>query len=84
VIGKYAPGWMNDNSVKNLATHNSSIIEQFRADEKRTVVTPSEADLKVIADASEKVIAEWSAKDPHNAQVLARAREALTQIRARR
>jgi hypothetical protein len=58
------------------------VIEQFRSDKKRTVVTPSEADLKAIKAASEKVTAEWAAKDPRNAQVLAKARELLVQIRA--
>ena len=41
------------------------MIEQFRADKKRTVVTPSEADLSVIRAVSEKVTADWAAKDPH-------------------
>jgi TRAP-type C4-dicarboxylate transport system substrate-binding protein len=82
VIFKYSPGWINDIYVKNLSAFNDSVIEQFRSDKKRTVVTPSEADLKAIKAASEKVTAEWAAKDPRNAQVLAKARELLVQIRA--
>jgi TRAP-type C4-dicarboxylate transport system substrate-binding protein len=82
VIVKYSPGWINDIYVKNLSAFNDSVIEQFRSDKKRTVVTPSEADLKAIKAASEKVTAEWAAKDPRNAQVLAKARELLVQIRA--
>ena len=82
VLAKYSPGWINDTYVKNLSAYNASLIEQFRADKKRTVVTPSEADLKVIKTASEKVTADWAAKDPHNAELLAKARELLTKIRA--
>jgi TRAP-type C4-dicarboxylate transport system substrate-binding protein len=82
VIVKYSPGWINDTYVKNLSAFNAGAIEQFRADKKRTVIAPSEADLKVIKAASEKVTADWAAKDPRNAQLLAKANELLAQIRA--
>ena len=81
VIVKYSPGFINDIYVKNLSAFNASVIEQFRADKKRTVVTPSEADLKAIKAASEKVTAEWAAKSPGNAQLLAKARDILAQVR---
>ncbi len=83
VIVKYSPGFINDIYVKNLSAFNDSVIEQFRADKKRTVVTPSEADLKAIKAASEKVTAEWAAKSPGNAQLLVKAREILAQIRSK-
>jgi TRAP-type C4-dicarboxylate transport system substrate-binding protein len=82
VILKYSPGWINDTYLKNLSAYNTSVIEKFRADKKRTVVAPSESDLKAIKVASEKVTADWAAKSPQNAQLLAKARELLTQIRA--
>ena len=81
VIAKYSPGWINDTYVKNLSAYNDELIKQFRADKKRTVVTPSEADQKVIKTVSEKVTADWAAKDPRNAQLLAKARELLVAIR---
>jgi TRAP-type C4-dicarboxylate transport system substrate-binding protein len=84
VIAKYSPGWLNDVYLKNLSAYNDSVIAQFRADKKRTVVTPSEPDMKVIKAASEKVTADWAGKDPHNAQLLAKARELLAQIRAQK
>jgi len=84
VIVKYSPGWINDTYVKNLSAYNASVIEQFRADKKRTVVTPSEADLAIIKPVAEKVTADWAAKDPANAQLLAKARALLTQIRAQK
>lgn len=81
VIVKYSPGWLNDTYVKNLSAFNATLIEKFRADKKRTVVTPSEADMKVIKTVSEKVTADWAAKDPHNAELLAKARALLAEIR---
>jgi TRAP-type C4-dicarboxylate transport system substrate-binding protein len=83
VILKYSPDWINDVYVKNLSAFNASVIEQFRADKKRTVVTPSEADLKAIKTASEKVTAEWAAKSPGNAQLLAKANDILAKIRSK-
>jgi TRAP-type C4-dicarboxylate transport system substrate-binding protein len=84
VLAKYSPGWINDTYVKDLSAYNAELIEQFRADKKRTVVTPSEADLKVIKVAAEKVTADWAAKDPHNAELLAKARDVLAKIRAQK
>lgn len=81
---KHSPGSLNDIYVKNLSAYNASVIEQFRADKKRTVVTPSEADLKAIKPVADKVTADWAAKDPKNAELLAKARELLVQIRAQK
>jgi TRAP-type C4-dicarboxylate transport system substrate-binding protein len=83
-ILKYSPGWMNDIYVKNLSAYNEEVLDKFRADKKRTVVTPSASDMKAITQVSEKVTADWAAKSPHNAQLLAKARELLTQIRAQK
>lgn len=83
VIAKYSPGQLNDIYVKNLSAFNNTTIEQFRADKKRTVTSPSEADLKIIKPVAEKVTADWAAKDPQNAKLLAKAREILAQIRSK-
>lgn len=84
VITKYSPGFINDTYVKNLSAFNAGVIQQFKADAKRQVVVPSESDLKAINVASEKVTADWAAKDPRNAQLLAKSRELLAQIRAKK
>jgi len=83
VIAKYSLKWMNDLYVRDLGAYNESVIEKFKADPKRTVVIPSAADLETIKPIYEKVTAEWAAKDPRNAQMLAKARELLTQIRSK-
>jgi TRAP-type C4-dicarboxylate transport system substrate-binding protein len=81
VLNKYSPDWLNDLYVKNVASFSDGIIAQFKADSKRTVVTPSAADLAVIKTASEKVVKEWVAKDPRNAELLAKAQNLLAEIR---
>lgn len=83
VIAKYSLKWANDLYVKQLTDHHSGIIAKFRADPKRTVVTPSQADLDAVKPVYEKVTAEWAAKDARNAQTLAKVRELLAQIRAK-
>ncbi|MDC7785024.1 TRAP transporter substrate-binding protein DctP [Rhodoplanes sp. TEM] len=83
VLDKYSGAWINDLYVKALLAHNAEIIARFKADAKRTVVMPSAADLAAIKAPYEKVTAAWAAKDPNNAKVLAKAREILTQIRAK-
>jgi len=82
VIAKYSGDWINNVYVTNLSAYNDALIAQFKGDKKRNVVTPSEADLKAIKAASEKVTADWTAKDPQNAKLLANAREQLAKIRA--
>jgi TRAP-type transport system periplasmic protein len=84
VIAKYSPGWIDDTYVKNLSVLNETLIEQFKADKKRTVVTPSGADIAAIKAASEKVTADWAAKDPRNAELLAKARDLLAKIRSQK
>jgi TRAP-type C4-dicarboxylate transport system substrate-binding protein len=84
LINKYSPGMLNDTYIKNLSAYNDEVIKQFRADKKRTVVTPADADLPAIKAASEKVTAEWAAKSPENAKLLAKSRELLAQIRAKK
>ena len=82
-LAKYSPGFIDETYVKDLGAYNDELIGRFKADKKRTVVTPSDADLKAIAVASEKVTAEWAAKSPHNAELLKKARDILAQIRAK-
>jgi TRAP-type C4-dicarboxylate transport system substrate-binding protein len=84
VIRKYSGDWINNIYVTNLSAYNDALISQFKADKKRTVVTPSDADLKVINAAAEKVTKDWAAKDANNAKLLAAAQEELAKIRAKK
>lgn len=82
-ITKYSPNWLNETYVKNLSAYNSEVIDKFKADKKRTVVTPSAADEPVIKAAFAKVTADWVAKDPRNVELLTKARALLADIRAK-
>lgn len=83
VIGKYSLKWANDVFIKDVGAYSDSVIEKFKADKKRTVVLPSKSDMDATKSAYAKVTAEWAAKDPRNAQTLAKAQELLAQIRSK-
>jgi TRAP-type C4-dicarboxylate transport system substrate-binding protein len=82
VIAKYALAWIDDFYIKELGTYNDELIGKFKADPKRTVTVPSQADLAAIQPIYQKVTAEWIAKSPQNAELLTKVRELLAKIRA--
>jgi TRAP-type C4-dicarboxylate transport system substrate-binding protein len=82
-IAKYSLKFANELFIKQLGNHHDDIIDRFKADPKRTVVVPSQADLDAVKPVYEKVTLEWAAKDPRNAALLAKARATLAQIRAK-
>jgi TRAP-type C4-dicarboxylate transport system substrate-binding protein len=84
VISKYSLTYINDLYIKNVTAFSDSIVAKFKTEPKRTVVTPSATDLAALKVPYEKVTADWAAKDPVNAKVLAKARELLAEIRAKK
>jgi len=83
VIRKHSMQPANDLYIAELGPYNDSVIGKFKADAKRRVVVPPTSELDAVKPAYDKVVAAWAAKDPRNAQNLAKARELLAQIRAR-
>jgi TRAP-type C4-dicarboxylate transport system substrate-binding protein len=82
VIAKYSVAWIDDHYIKELGSYNDELVAKFKADPKRTVTTPSAADLAAIQPVYQKVTAEWVARSPQNAELLNKAREILAKIRA--
>jgi hypothetical protein len=82
VIAKYSLAWIDNFYIKELGSYNDELIGKFKADPKRTVTTPSAADLAAIQPVYQKVTAEWVAKSPQNAELLTKARAMLEKIRA--
>lgn len=82
VIVKYSLAWMDDFYIKELGRYNDELIGKFKADVKRTVTTPSQADVAAIQPVYQKVTADWAAKSPHNAELLSKARDLLAKVRA--
>jgi len=79
-LKKYDMNWVNALYLKNLGSYNDSLIERFKSDPKRTVVTPNAADLDSLNKIYDGVIAAWVAKDERNAQVLAKVKAILADL----
>ncbi len=83
VIAKYSIRWIDDTYIRDLGQYNDELIAKFKADPKRTVTSPSQADIASLQPVYQKVTAEWIAKSPGNAELLSKARELLAGIRAK-
>ena len=83
VIAKYSIRWIDDTYIRDLGQYNDELIAKFKADSKRTVTSPSQADIANLQPVYQKVTAEWIAKSPGNAELLSKARELLAGIRAK-
>lgn len=81
VLKKYGIDWVNALYLKNLGPYDASLIERFKADSKRTVTAPSAADLETLNKTYERVVAAWVAKDERNAELLAKTRALLADLR---
>ena len=81
VLKKFGLDWVNALYLKNLGTYNNELIARFKADSKRTVVTPSGSEMEALNKSYERVTAEWAAKSPANTELLAKTRAILAQIR---
>lgn len=82
VIAKYSIRWIDDTYVSQIGHYNDELITKFKADPKRTVTTPSAADIASLQPVYAKVVSEWVAKSPGNAELLNKAKELLAKIRA--
>ena len=83
VIAKYSIRWIDDTYIRDLGQYNDELIAKFKADSKRTVTAPSQADIASLQPVYQKVTAEWVAKSPGNAELLSKARELLAGIRTK-
>jgi TRAP-type transport system periplasmic protein len=81
LLKKYGIDWVNTLYLKNLGPYDASLIERFKVDSKRTVTSPSAADLEALNKAYERVTAAWVAKDEHNAELLTKTKALLTDLR---
>jgi len=82
VIAKYSIRWIDDTYIRDLGQYNDELIAKFKADPKRVVTSPSQADIASLQPIYQKVTAEWVAKSPGNAELLGKVRELLAGIRA--
>ncbi|MGN7871139.1 TRAP transporter substrate-binding protein DctP [Paracoccus sp. 22332] len=79
-LDRYGIDWVNDLYLKELGSYNEELIAGFKADPKRHVAAPGEAEAAELAGIYEGVITEWSAKAPENAALLERTRAIIAAL----
>jgi TRAP-type transport system periplasmic protein len=82
VILKYAGEWTAVRFTEGYEADNVEKIAKLRADPRRKVTDPSEADLKTARAVFQSVTDEWVARDPRNAALLELARSEIARLRA--
>ena len=61
---------------------NAKVVDEFKAEPRRTIVFPVPADVSESARIADAVAEEWAAQSPRNRELLARVRAEIAKIRA--
>lgn len=68
-IRTHSLDWINKLYIDSMLVYDKSLIDRLKADQKRTVVFPDEADTQAAKTAFEPVIQAWVKKSPRNAEI---------------
>ncbi len=82
VIGKFSGEWLAARFAQTFEAEDAQVMEQFKSDPKRTLVFPSEADLKIAQAAFTTISDNWAAASPHNRELLMRVKAEIAKLRA--
>ena len=82
IIGKYSGDWLVERYLEFAQDDGSKQLEQLRADVRREVIVPSQADIDTAQKAFNSVIAEWAAASPQNGKLLNKAKVEIARLRA--
>ena len=83
-IRKHSGEWMAAQYVNGYDATNNPIFEQLKSDPKRTVVFPSQADLRTAEAAYKVIIEEWLGRDPRNRELFNMVEMELAKLRVSR
>jgi TRAP-type C4-dicarboxylate transport system substrate-binding protein len=82
LIRKYSGGWLIGKYIAINETTTAIVLEQLRTDAKRTVIVPSQADMKTASAVFKSVVAAYAAENPHHGELVKAAREEVERLRA--
>jgi TRAP-type C4-dicarboxylate transport system substrate-binding protein len=82
IIRKYAGEWTAARFTEGYEADNAEQVAKLRADARRKVTDPSEADLEKARAVFRSVTEEWLARDPRNAATLALAKSEIARLRS--
>ena len=81
LIRKYSGDWFTDVYIRANEAATAATMKQLEADPHRKVVFPSRADMKTADAVFKYVIDGYANHDPHNAQLVAAARDIVARLR---
>jgi TRAP-type C4-dicarboxylate transport system substrate-binding protein len=82
IIRKYSGAWPAAHFADGYEKLNMQAIEQLRADPRRTVITPSQAELDRAQIAFKSVMEEWASRSPYNRALLDRTVAEIVKLRS--
>jgi TRAP-type transport system periplasmic protein len=80
-IRKYSGEWTATRFNEGIGSYNDALVAKLRADGKRRVVFPPQAELDATAAALKPVVAEWGAKSPRNQELLQLVESEIAKVR---
>lgn len=82
VIAKYSGEWLVTRYNESQGPYYASLIDQLRADPKRTVIVPNDSEVAAAQAQFRPVIQEWSGRSPRNQELLKLLEQEIAQVRA--
>ena len=84
IILKYSGEWLSGRGAACLAAKDREVAAKFKADQRRTVVEPSSADLATAQKVFSSVVDAWAAQSPRHRELLALVRAELSKLRSQK
>jgi TRAP-type C4-dicarboxylate transport system substrate-binding protein len=80
IIRKHSIDWLSQRAAVCFEEKNREMIAQLKADPRRKVTSPSQADLAASRRVFESVVENWAAQSPHNRELLALVRHEIANL----
>lgn len=84
IIRKYTGAWLNEQSTSCLDSKAREVVAQLKADARRKVTYPSQADQATASRVYAEVADDWEAQSPRNRELLALVKAEIAKVRARK
>jgi TRAP-type C4-dicarboxylate transport system substrate-binding protein len=81
IIRKYSGAWVTENYARINDAATALIIDHLTSDAQRTVVYPSQQDLKTAQAVFQTIVDDYTAASPHNAALVDAARAEVAKLR---
>jgi TRAP-type C4-dicarboxylate transport system substrate-binding protein len=84
LIREHSGAWLAERYIAIANAANQRVLDQLRADKRRTVTVPTPADLQTAQRVYAAVTEQWAAARPHNRELLARVRAEIAKLEQRK